>query len=185
MHSQRVNQNVDSNKSSRFSSTHSRSDSHCCCCHVSPQFSSVAQSSPNLCDPKECNTPGFPVHHQLLELAQIHVHWVSDAITHLILCHPLILPPNFPSIRVFSNESILRIRWPKYWSFSFSINLPINIQDEFPLGLTGLISLQFKELSRVFSNTKVKTHQFFHTQPSLWSNSHIHIWLLEKPYLWL
>ena len=63
--------------------------------------------------------------------------------------------------------------------------LPVNIQDWFPLGLTGLISLQSKGLSRVFSNTTVQKHQFFGTQPSLWSNSHTHTWLLEKPYHWL
>ena len=67
------------------------------------------------------STPGFPVHHQLPELAQTHVYWASS--NHLILCHPLLLLPSiFPSIRVFSNESVLRIRWPKYWSFSFSIS---------------------------------------------------------------
>ena len=103
---------------------------------------------------------------------------------HLILCHPLLLLPSiFPSIRVFSNKPALHIRWPKYWSFSFSISktinivlLPINIQDWFPLGLTGLVSLLSKGLSRVFSST-VKKHQFFGAQPSLWSNSHIYIWL--------
>ena len=83
------------------------------------QFSSVAQSCPTLCDPMDCSTPGFPVHHQLPELTQTHVHWVNDA----ILCRPLLLLPSvFPSIRVFSNESVLRIRWPKYWSFSFSLS---------------------------------------------------------------
>ena len=67
--------------------------------------------------------PGFPVHHQLPELAQTHVHQVGDAIHHLILCRPFLLPPSiFPSIRVFSNESALHIRWPKFWSFSFSIS---------------------------------------------------------------
>ena len=89
----------------------------------SVQFSSVAQSCPTLCDPMNCNTPGLPVHHQLPEFTQTHVHWVGDAIYHLILCHPLLLlPPIPPSIRVFSNESTLRMRWPKYWSFSFSIS---------------------------------------------------------------
>ena len=85
--------------------------------------------------------------------------------THLILCHPLLLLPSiFPSIRVFSNESSLRIRWPKYWSFSFNIS-PSN---EHPgLGWTGWISLQSKGLSRVFSNTTVQNHQFFGTQLSL------------------
>ena len=71
----------------------------------------------------DCSTPGFPVHHHFLEFAQTHVHWVSDAINHLILYHPLLLLPSiFSSIRVFSNESALHIRWPKYWSFSFSIS---------------------------------------------------------------
>ena len=87
------------------------------------QFSSVAQSCPTLCDPMNHNRPGLPVHHQPPESTQTHVHWVGDAIQHLILCRPLLLPPSiFPSIRVFSNESALRIRWPKYWSFSFSIS---------------------------------------------------------------
>ena len=70
----------------------------------------------------DCSTPGFPVHHQLPELTQTHIHRVSDAIQHLILCRPLLLLPSiFPSIRVFSSESVLHIRWPKDWSFSFSI----------------------------------------------------------------
>ena len=73
-----------------------------------------------------CSTPGCPVLHYLLEFAQIHVHELVMLFNHLILCHPLLLLPSvFPSIRVFSNESALRIRWPKYWSFSFSI-IPSN-----------------------------------------------------------
>ena len=88
----------------------------------SVQFSSVAQSCPTLCDPMNCSMPGLPVHHQLPEFTQTHVHRVSDASCHLILCHPLFLLPLIsPSIRVFSNESTLHMRWPKYWSFSFSI----------------------------------------------------------------
>ena len=99
---------------------------------------------------------------------------------HLILSRPLLLLPSIvPSIRVFSNESALCIRWPEYWSFG--ISLPKDIQDWFPLGLIGLISLQSKGLSRVFSNTTVQNHQFFGAQPSLWFNSHFHTWLLEKP----
>ena len=91
------------------------------------QFSSVAQSCPPLCNHMDCCTPGFPVHHQLLGLTQTHVHQVRDASNHLILCHPLLLPPSiYPSIRVFSNDSVLHIRWPKYWSFSW---FPVNIQD--------------------------------------------------------
>ena len=86
------------------------------------QFSSVAQSRLTLCHPMACSMPGFPVCHQLPELAQTYVHHVGDAI-HLILCLPLLfLPSIFPSIRAFSNELVLRIRRPKYWSFSFSIS---------------------------------------------------------------
>ena len=88
----------------------------CCCC-------SVTQSCPTLCDPMDYSTPGFPVLHCLPEFAQIHVHWISDAIQP---SHPLSSPSppafNLPSIRVFSNESALHIRWPKYWSFSFNIS---------------------------------------------------------------
>ena len=88
------------------------------------QSRSVAQSCPSLCDPMDRSTPGLPVHHQLPESTQTHVHWVGDAIQPFILCRPLLLLPSvFPSIRVFSNESAPRIRWPKYWSFSFSISL--------------------------------------------------------------
>ena len=86
--------------------------------------SSVVQSCLTLFNPMDCCMPGFPVHHQLMELAQTHVHQVSDAINHLILCCPLLLLPSIlPSIRVFSNESVLHIRWPKHWRFSFSISL--------------------------------------------------------------
>ena len=89
----------------------------------SVQFSSVAQLCPTLCDPMNRSTSGLPVHHQLLEFTQTHVHRVGDAISHLILCCPLLLlPPISPSIRVFSNESTILRRWPKYWSFSFSIS---------------------------------------------------------------
>ena len=106
----------------------------------------------------------------------------------LILCHPLFLLPSiFPSIRVFSNEKVLCIRWPKYCigALASASVLPMKIQDWFPLGWTGWISLQSKGLSRVFSGTTVQKYQFFGTQFSLWSNSHIHTWLLEKPYFWL
>ena len=105
--------------------------------------------------------------------------------SHLMLCHSLvILPSIFPSIKVFFNESALHIRWPKYWSLKYwrtspSVH-PMNIQDWFPLGLTGWISLLSKGLSRVFSSTTVQKHQFFSVQLSLLSNSHLHTWLLEK-----
>ena len=112
--------------------------------------------------------PGFPVHHQLPELAQTHVHQVGDAIHHLILCRPFLLPPSiFPSIRLFSNESALHIRWPDIGvSVSASV-LPMNIQDCFPLGWTGWISLQSKGISTAFSNTTVQKRPFFSTQLSL------------------
>ena len=87
------------------------------------QFSSVTQSCPNLCDPMDCNMPGFPVHlnsQRLLKLISIKLVMPSN---HLILCHPILfLPSVFPSIRVFSSESVLHIKWPKYWSCSFSIS---------------------------------------------------------------
>ena len=112
--------------------------SNCVKIHVLVQLSSVTQSCPALCNPMDCSTPGLPIHHKLPEFTQTHVHWVGDAIEPedvIILCRPLLtLPSIFPGIRVFSNESTLRMRWPKYWSVSFSIS-PSN---EHP----GLISLR-------------------------------------------
>ena len=88
----------------------------------SDQIRSVAQSCPTLCDPMNHSMPGLPVHHQLPEFTQTHVHESVMPSSHLTLCRPLLfLPPIPPSIRVFSSESTLRMRWPKYWSFSFSI----------------------------------------------------------------
>ena len=136
-----------------------------CLCRHSPgrsfgvdQFSSVAQSCPTLCNPMDCSMPGFPVHHQLQELTQTHVHQVGDAIQpSQLLSSPSPFAFNLSTIRIFSNESVLCMRWPKHWSFSFSIS-PSN---EHP----GLISfrmdsLQSKGLSRAFSNTTVQNHQF-------------------------
>ena len=86
-------------------------------------FSSVVQLCWTLCNPMGCSVPGLPVHHQLLEPTQTHVHWVGDPIQPSHPLSSLLFPPSiFPSIRVFSNESVLHIRWPKYWSFSFSIS---------------------------------------------------------------
>ena len=111
------------------------------------------------------NTPS------LLKLLSIKLMMPSN---HLILCHPfLLLPLVFPSIRVFSNESVRCIRWPKYCNFSFIISPSNKYLGFILLGLTVLISLMSKGLSRVFSNTTVQKHQFFSTQLSLWSNSHI------------
>ena len=114
----------------------------------------------------------------LFKLLSIELVMASN---HFILCHLLLnLPSIFPNIGIFSNVSVLHIRWPKYWSFSFSISTSFK-KGWFPLRLTDLISLQSKGLSRVFSNTTVQKHQFFGTQLSLWCNSNIHTWLLEKP----
>ena len=145
--------------------------------HSTVHFSSVSQSCPTLCDPMDCSTPGFLVYHQLPKLAQTQAHWISDAIQ---LSHPLLLPPSsFPASGSFqmsqfftSGDQIIGV------SASTSV-LPMNIQDWAPLGWTGWISLQSKGLSRVFSNTTVQKHQFFSPQLSLWSNFHIHTWLLE------
>ena len=104
--------------------------------------------------------------------------------SHLILCCPLLLlPPIPPSIRVFSNESTLRMRWPKYWSFSFSIN-PSNEHSELISFRMDWLDLLAVQGTLVFSNTTIQKHQFFSTQPSSQSNSHIHTWPLEKqPWL--
>ena len=101
---------------------------------------------------------------------------------HLILSHHILLLSSIlPSIRVFSNESVLRIRWPKYWSFSFSISPSSEYTGLIScINLLDLISLLSKELSSVFSSITIWSHQFFYTQSSLWSSSHIYIWLLEK-----
>jgi len=96
---------------------------------------SVTQSCPTLCDPMDCRTLGFPVHHQLSELAQIHVNQVVMPSNHLILCHPLLLHSIFPRVRVFSSESVLHIMWPRYWSFSFSISL----SNEYPWPVSSRI----------------------------------------------
>ena len=105
----------------------------------------------------------------------------------LILCHPLLLLPSiFPSVRVFFRMSQLFASGGQSMGVSASASvLPVNLQGWFPLGLTGLISLQSKGLSRVFSNTTVWKHQFFGFQPSLWSNTHICTRVLEKPLFWL
>ena len=149
---------------------------HCCCyCFT------VTQSCPTLGNPMDCSTPGLPVLHYHLEFAQIYVHESVMPSKHLILCYPLLfLPSVFPSIRAFSNELALRIRQSNIEASAASSVIPMNIQGWFHLGFTSLISMQSKGLSRVFSSTRVQKHEFFSTQPSLWLNSHIHIWLLKK-----
>ena len=139
------------------------------------------------CDLMDCNTPGFPVHGQLPELSQTHVCHIDDAIQP---SHSLLTPS--PAFNLFQHQDLfqwvsslhqvakwsftLSIRWPNGVSPS-ALALPMNIQDWLTWGLTGLISLQSKGLSRVFFNTMLQRHQFFSAQLSLWSNSHIHTWL--------
>ena len=145
-----------------------------CCC-------SVAQLCPALCNPTDCSPPGFPVLHQLLKLAQLMSIESVMPFNHLILCHPLLpLPSIFPSIRVFSSESAFHIRWPKYWSFSFSTSP----SHEY----SGLISFRIDwiDLLEVQGTLSAKAQfiskaSILWCQPSLWSNSHICKWLLEKP----
>ena len=127
-----------------------------------------------LCDPINCSTPAFPVLHYLLSLLRLMSIESVMPSSHLILCFPLLLPSIFPSITIFTSEAALRIRWLKYGASASTSVLPMNIQGWFPLGLTGLISLQSKGLSRVFSSIIFWKHQFFDAQPSLWSYSHIH-----------
>ena len=114
----------------------------------------------------------FTISRSLLKLKSIELVMPSN---HLILCRPLLLPSVLPSIRVFSSELGFHIRWPEFWRFSFSICPPSEYSGPiFFIGLTGLNSLQSKGLSRVFSWITVQKPQFFSTQASLWSNSHIH-----------
>ena len=139
---------------------------------LSSVWSSVV---PTLCNPINHSTPGLPVYHQLLEFTQTHVHRVGNAIQP---SHPLSSPsppaPNPSQHQSFSDESTLHMRWPKYWSFSLSI-IPSNEhpgQISFRKDWLDLLAVQ--RLTRVFSNTTVQKHQFFGTQPSSQSNSHIH-----------
>ena len=146
------------------------------CCSVAKLFLS-------LCSLMDCSTPWFPVLHHLPELAQTHVHWIDDAIQP---SHPL-LSPSTPSFHLSQHQSLFQWVGSLYsggqstGASASASDLPMNTQDWFSLGLTALISLQSKGLSRVFPNTTVQKHQLFSTQLSLWSNSYICIWLLEKP----
>ena len=147
-----------------------------CWVFSSVQFSSVSQLCLTISDHMNCSRLGFPVRHKLLEIIQTHAHWVSDAIkpSHSLMSS---FPPAFTLSQLFSNESVICIRWLKYWTFNFSISISNEYLDWFPLGLTGLISLPSEGLSRVFSNTS--------TQISLWFHTYIHTWLLGKPWFWL
>ena len=163
------------------------------------QFSSDDQSCPTVCNPMDCSTPGFPVHHQLLELTQTHVHQVREAIQPSCPLFSLSrLAFHLCSFRVFPNDLALCfhqniLQWVSSSHQGTKVleiqlqhqSFQMNIQGWFPLGLTGLISFQTKGLSAVFSSTTIWKHQFFSAQSSFWSNSHICIQPLEKPELWL
>ena len=141
------------------------------------QFSSVAQSCLTLCDPMVCSTPGLPVHHQFPQHAQTHVIESVMPSNHLILCHPLLLLPSiFPSIRVFSNESVLHIRWPKYWSFSFSIS-PSN-------EYSGLISFRMDWLDLLAVQGTLKRFLQHHSSKAsiLW-HSAFFMGQISHPYI--
>ena len=146
------------------------------------QFSSVAQSCPTLCDLMNCSTPGLPVHHQLLELTQTHVHRVGDTIQPT---HPVIpfsfCPQPLPASESFPMSQLFGWGGQSTGASALASVLPKNTQDWSPSEWTGWISLHSKGLSRVFSNTTVPKHQFFCTQLSSQSNFHIHTWPLEKP----
>ena len=121
----------------------------------------------------------FTISQSLLKLMSIESVIPSN---HLILCCPLLLLPSiFPSIRVFSNESALCIRWPKYWSFNFSIRASKEYSGLISFRIDWLALLAIQGLSRVFSNATVQKHQFSGTQTFLLPSSHIHTWLPEKP----
>ena len=137
----------------------------------------VTQSCPTLCDPMDCTTPGLPVHHQLLSLLKLMSIESVIPPNHLILCHPLLLPPSiFPSIRVFSNESVLHIRWPKYWSFGFSIS-PSN-------EYSGLISFRIDWLDLLAVQGTLKSLLQHHSsKASILRCSAFFIVQLSHPYM--
>ena len=146
----------------------------------SVQFSRLVVS--DSLDPMNRSMPGLPVHHQLLEFIQTHVHWVSDATQS---SHPLSSPsppaPNPSQHQSFPMSQLFISSGQSIGVSALASVLPMNTQDSSPLEGTGWISLRSKGLSRVFSNTIVQKHQFFGSQLSSQSNSHIHTWPLEKP----
>ena len=150
----------------------------------SVQFSSVTQSCLTLCDPMNYSTPVLLVHHQLPESTQTHVHWVGDAIHPSISSSVLPLSSclqSFPASGSFQMSQLFAWGGQSIGVSASTSVLPMNTQVWSPLEWTGWISLQSKGLSRVLSNTTIQKHQFFSSQLSLPSNSHIHTWRLEKP----
>ena len=138
-----------------------------------------------ICNPADCSMSGFPVLHYLPEFVQTHIHWVADAIQSSQPHSPLLLLSIFPASGSFPMSQLFTSGGQSIGSSASASVLPLNNQGWFPLGWTGWISLLSKGLSRVFSSTTVWKHQFFGTQSSLWSNSHIYILLPEKSKLWL
>ena len=140
-----------------------------------------------LWDPMDCNMPVFPVLFCLPELAQAHIHWEDDAVQSIsssVACFSS-CPQFFPVSGSFTVSQLFATGGQSIEASTSTSVLPMNIQGWFPLGLTGLVSLQSKGFSRVFSSITIWKHQFFDTQPSLLSNSHIRMSPLEKPKLWL
>ena len=139
------------------------------------QFSSVTQSCLTLCDPINHSTPGLPVHHQLPEFTQTHVHRMVIPSSHLIPCRPLLLLPPTPlSIRVFSSESALRTRRPKYWSFSFSISLSKERPGLISFRMDWLDLLAVQGTLKSLLQHTVQKQQCLYIQLSLQPNPHIH-----------
>ena len=133
---------------------------------------SVAKSFPNFRNPVDYSTPSSGVNHHFLEFTQTQLHWVYDVIQPTHTCRFLLLLPSiFPGFRVLSNELTLCIRWLMYWVWASASILPMNTQGWFSLGLTGLISLLSKGLSRVFSRTTIWMHQFYSFYT--WAQQHI------------
>ena len=144
---------------------------------ISVQFSSVTQTCPTLCDAMDCSTPSLPVHHQLLSLLKLMSTELVLPSNHLILCRPLLLPPSiFPSIKVFSNDSVLYIRWPKCWSFSFSISP----SSEY----SGLISFRMDWLDLLAVQGTLKSLLHHHSSKALFLRcSAFFIVQLSHPYM--
>ena len=132
----------------------------------SVQLSSVALSCLILCDLMDCSTPGFPVHQSSQSLVKLTFIESVTLSNHLILCHPLLLPSVFANIRVFSNETVLRIRWPKYWSFSFSISPPNEYSGLISFRMDWLDLIAVQGTLKSLPNTTIKNHQFFGAQLS-------------------
>ena len=146
------------------------------CTYCFPTCCSVAKLCPTLCDPMNCSNPGFPVLHYLLELAQTHIHWVGDVIRPSHPLSPASLPALFLSIRVFTNESALCIRWPKYWSFGFSISL----SSEY----SGLIFLRMDwfDLLAVQGTLKSLLQHHNSKAPILWLSA---FFMVQSSYLYM